>query len=181
MSLPHSILGFLSYNSMTGYDLMKAFNSSVSFFWHAQTSQIYLELNKLERKGFVKAEHILQSDRPNKKIFTVTDEGRNEFLSWLSGDGQLLHGIKNEFLMKVFFSGNVPPKKTIEMLTRFREECRHYLKSMEKVPKSIEEYGKALDENTILYWRFASDFGNSYINMCIDWAGSCIKRLEESI
>jgi DNA-binding PadR family transcriptional regulator len=163
---------------MSGYDLMKAFNSSVSFFWHAQTSQIYLELNKLEKKGFVEAEYIMQSERPNKKIFTVTAEGKNEFLNWLSGDSQLLHGMKNDFLMKVFFSGNVSSEKSIAMLKKFEEECRQYLKAMEKVPQNIEDYKKNLEQDTILYWWFTADFGNCYISMCIDWAGRCIKKLE---
>ena len=46
MSLTYGILGFLSYGSMTGYDLAKAFSCSVNFFWNAQTSQIYRELGR---------------------------------------------------------------------------------------------------------------------------------------
>ena len=68
MSLSHGILGFLSYGNMTGYDLAKVFNSSVNFFWCAQNSHIYLELNKLEKQGYVSCEHIIQSDKPNKKL-----------------------------------------------------------------------------------------------------------------
>ena len=41
MSLANGILGFLAYGEMTGYDLTKAFNSSVRFFWHAQKAQVY--------------------------------------------------------------------------------------------------------------------------------------------
>ena len=53
MSLQHGVLGFLNYGSMSGYDLAKAFSSSVQFFWNAQNSQIYLVLDKLEKQGFV--------------------------------------------------------------------------------------------------------------------------------
>lgn len=49
MPLAHGILGLLHYGSMSGYDLSKAFRASVNLFWHAQTSQIYATLDKLER------------------------------------------------------------------------------------------------------------------------------------
>lgn len=51
MSLAFGILGFLNYGSMSGYDLVKAFESSLQFFWHAQNSHIYLELKKWRRKA----------------------------------------------------------------------------------------------------------------------------------
>lgn len=43
MSLAFGILGFLNYAPMSGYDLVRAFDSSLQFFWHAQNSHIYLE------------------------------------------------------------------------------------------------------------------------------------------
>ncbi len=51
MSLGFGILGFLNYGPMSGYDLVKAFESSLQFFWHAQSSHIYLELKKTGKEG----------------------------------------------------------------------------------------------------------------------------------
>jgi len=45
MALKHGLLGLLNYKSETGYDLDKLFKQSLNFFWKAQTSQIYRELN----------------------------------------------------------------------------------------------------------------------------------------
>ncbi|MGE5576976.1 MAG: PadR family transcriptional regulator, partial [Syntrophothermus sp.] len=63
MSLPYAILGFLSYRPMTGYDLGNFFKQSVAHFWHAELSQIYRELGKLEEKGLVKSEIQPQESR----------------------------------------------------------------------------------------------------------------------
>ena len=41
MPLKHAILGLLNYAEMTGYNIDRYFKSSIAFFWHAQTSQIY--------------------------------------------------------------------------------------------------------------------------------------------
>lgn len=180
MSLSHGILGFLSYGSMTGYDLSKAFDKSVKFFWYAQASQIYLELNKLEEKKLVTCEYMIQREKPNKKIFSITETGKAEFLKWLSsesnGQGK---GIKNAFLMKVFFSGNQTPEKSVQMLKAFSMDCKKYLTEMEKIPQSIEDYGENVSPLQMLYWSFAADFGDSYMKMCMHWADECVAKLEE--
>lgn len=51
--LKHGILGLLNYHDMTGYEIMQTFRDSLRFFWSAQTSQIYRELQKLDEKGWV--------------------------------------------------------------------------------------------------------------------------------
>lgn len=51
MGLQHGILGFLNYGPCSGYELTKAFHSSVQFFWPAQTSQIYLTLGNWRMPG----------------------------------------------------------------------------------------------------------------------------------
>lgn len=48
--LKHGILGLLNYGDMTGYEIMKVFRDSLSFFWTANTSQIYRELNTLKKR-----------------------------------------------------------------------------------------------------------------------------------
>ncbi len=180
MSLSHGILGFLSYGSMTGYDLAKAFNSSVKFFWYAQNSHIYLELNKLEKKQYITCEHIIQTDKPNKKLYSITDLGKREFLTWLSQNTNEVEKGKNTFLLKIFFSGNKTPSESIAMLKDFSDDCKEYLESMSGIPQNIDNYGKDMDSYQVLYWQFTADFGLRYIKLCIDWANECIKILEEN-
>lgn len=180
MSLSHGILGFLSYGNMSGYDLAKAFGSSIKFFWYAQTSHIYLELNKLEKKGLVTCEVIMQTDKPNKKLYSITESGKKEFLDWLASDkNEFEKGNKNAFLMRVFFSGNRTPKESIEMLSKYIEDCKTYLNSMKDIPESIKEYEEFTESYQSLYWSFTADFGYSYVKMSMEWAERCVQRLEE--
>ncbi len=90
MSLSHSILGFLSYQSMTGTIWPRHLVPLSGFFWYAQTSQIYLELNKLEKKEFVSCEIIIQTEKPSKKLYSITPKGKDEFLHWLSKENDEL-------------------------------------------------------------------------------------------
>ncbi|RKI30415.1 PadR family transcriptional regulator [bacterium 1xD8-6] len=179
MSLGFGILGFLNYGPMSGYDLVKAFESSLQFFWHAQNSQIYLELKKLEKKGYIDGETVIQSDRPNKKIFSITEAGKRAFMDWLAkGAEEDATHFKSAFLMKVFFGGNMPPAQSADMLRKFKADCETYLEKMGETPDSIGKYGSNKEKYQTLYWQFTVDFGYCFIKTCIEWAARCIQKLE---
>ena len=84
MSLKDALLGLLDHRPMTGYDLKRIFDDPMGFFWVAQMSQIYRELNKLEEKGLVKSEIVPQEKRPDRKVYQLTKEGKKIFLNWLN-------------------------------------------------------------------------------------------------
>lgn len=179
MSLAFGILGFLNYKPMSGYDLVKAFESSLEFFWYAQSSHIYLELKKLEKKGYICGNTVIQSDRPNKRIFSITGTGREAFINWLSqGDKEDITHFKSTFLIKIFFGGNILPAQSIDMLKKFKEDCESYLEKMSSVPRSVEYYGANKEDYQTIYWQFTADFGYSFIHTCIEWAERCIEKLE---
>lgn len=179
MSLGFGILGFLNYTPMSGYDLVKAFESSLQFFWHAQSSHIYLELKNLEKKGYICGETVIQSERPNKKIFSITETGKKAFMNWLAQDpGADATQFKSAFLMKVFFCGNMPPAQSTAMLKKFKKDCEAYLEKMGTTPESIEKYGSYKETYKTMYWQFTVDFGYCFIKTCIEWADRCIEKLE---
>ena len=84
--LKHGILGLLSYGDMTGYQIMTVFRDSLSHFWVAQTSQIYRELQGLEKNGWIAAVHVEQAGKPDKNVLSITAAGREELLRWLRED-----------------------------------------------------------------------------------------------
>ena len=67
MHLEHAILGFLSYQPFTGYELKRLFDQSIRHFWPADQSQIYKTLSKLAEKKYASIEVIHQEDRPSRK------------------------------------------------------------------------------------------------------------------
>ena len=85
--LKHGILGLLNYQDMTGYEINTVFRDSLCYFWNAQTSQIYRELQTLEQKGWVTKCYVAQQGKPDKNVYSVTGEGRTELLRWLSEEG----------------------------------------------------------------------------------------------
>ncbi len=82
MALAEAILVCLTERPMTGYELAKLFDSSVGFFWRAGHQQIYRELQQLRADRLVSSEEVIQSGRPNKTIYTITDAGLDRIQIW---------------------------------------------------------------------------------------------------
>jgi PadR family transcriptional regulator AphA len=69
---------------MTGYDLSKQFQSSVSHVWHAPDSQIYPELKRMEKEGLLEGHDVLWGQRGVKREYHITDNGLHAFRLWMN-------------------------------------------------------------------------------------------------
>src|SRR4028119_1933216 len=81
-TLGFAILGLLARESLSGYDLTQRMKGRVGFFWGAGHSQIYPELARLEEGGFVTHSVVEQRERPNKKVFEITQRGLEALKGW---------------------------------------------------------------------------------------------------
>lgn len=84
VALPHAILVSLSEQSGSGYELARRFDRSIGFFWSATHQQIYRTLRVMEDHGWVDATPVVQQGRPDKKVYTVAEAGRDELARWLA-------------------------------------------------------------------------------------------------
>ena len=182
MSLKHGILGFMLYGVDNGYELNKAFERSIDNFWHATPSQIYRELDWLERNGMAESEVVVQSGKPNKKKFRITAQGREMFREWLASGAEESITIRSTFLMRVFFSGLQPGEDAVTMLAEFEQHCRAEEGMAEEWNRSIEHYRpKVGDKMQSLYWQITVDFGRRYLQMCREWSEVSREKIEEEI
>lgn len=177
--LKHGILGLLNYHPMTGYEIMLVFRDSLRFFWSAQTSQIYRELQTLEAEGWVGKTSVFQQSKPDKNIYTITPEGHNELLRWLS-DGTPELNSRSHILMKVFFLGEQSRGENICYFENLKRYCAVLLQSLDMAQEHIGQYSDMIDDQgRSAYWEMTIDFGRRNMRMYMDWAQNCIERLRE--
>jgi len=176
--LKHGILGLLNYHPMTGYEIMTVFRDSLHFFWSAQTSQIYRELQTLEAKGWVGKTPVPQQGKPDKNVYDITPEGREELFRWLS-DGEFAMDNRSQILMKVFFLGERGREENIRYFEGLKEYCGIFLQSLDMAQEHIGQYRDFISEpDKAVYWEMTVDFGRRNMKMYMDWAQSCIERLK---
>lgn len=84
MSLPQVLLGLLSEQSRTGYDLERAMREDLDHVWRAELSQIYPALARLRRAGWVHMKVLGPRRGPRRNLYRVTAAGRRELRRWLA-------------------------------------------------------------------------------------------------
>lgn len=104
-TLKYAILGLVNRQPMTGYDLTNEFNSNhLANFWYAKHSQVYPELSRLAKEGLLTCEIVIQGEKLEKKLYTITEKGRQELKKWLDEDEPLGPTPKDIFRLRMYFS-----------------------------------------------------------------------------
>jgi PadR family transcriptional regulator AphA len=182
VSLHYALLGLLSYMPMTGYDLKKMFDQSIKNLWAAHISQIYRELGELEKEWYVTFEIKEQQDRPDKKIYSITKDGRLAFQRWLFDPPEKLSKeVRDEFMLRVFFGAELGRDELIALLERFHEQKKLERDTLlPEISRSIDQYAKVVDaQKKVPSWRLVEKRVIMTNKMLLRWSEECIKELKE--
>ncbi|KEK15565.1 PadR family transcriptional regulator [Limosilactobacillus reuteri] len=131
------ILGILRNKPRTGYEINDILQNQISYFYDGTYGMIYPTLKKLEKEEKVKKETVIQEDKPNKNIFSITDKGREELRKYLESD-KVEEVFKSDFLMKLFFGDDYLSKqKIIELI---KSEIKVKEDQIKRLESSLEHW-----------------------------------------
>ena len=137
MSLRFALLGLLDYRGpLTGYELTRILQRTPTLFWQASHSQIYPELAKCLRLGLVEAEKVPQREKPDKKVYSVTSSGREDLRKWLNR-GEKDEAVRDEFLLKIYLSRDLPMVQLIARVNERRGMHEKRLRTYQERERSI--------------------------------------------
>ena len=84
MNIRTLCLGILSRGDATGYEIKKMAEEGLfSHFIEASFGSIYPALKKLEEEGLIRMKLEIQENAPNRKVYTITEAGKQTFLNSL--------------------------------------------------------------------------------------------------
>ena len=132
MSLSHAILTALLDEDLTGYALAKQFDVSLGFFWQASHQQIYRELKGLHLAGSVNVLEVPQHGKPDKRVYSLTNQGRQMLDSWITQSTRH-RGVKDELFIKLFNVGSVPVEQVTEAVAQRQAEHARKLELYRKI------------------------------------------------
>ncbi|MEO1292913.1 MAG: PadR family transcriptional regulator [Pseudomonadota bacterium] len=174
MALGDAILVCLAERAMSGYDLAKWFDASIGFFWSASHPQIYRELRRLREAGFVEAEEIAQSGKPNRIEYSLTEAGRTALLDW-SREPVESPALKDDLLVRFYALDHVDPEALREQLLTRRAQHEDRLRRYEKIRAQHYE-GRALSRSE-RGKRLGLDLGIRYEKGWIAWCDEALGEI----
>jgi DNA-binding PadR family transcriptional regulator len=177
-TLKYAILGLINRRSLTGYDITKEFNNGLVDFWYAKHSQIYPELKKLTSEGLISFKTIIQGEKLEKKLYTITDNGKICLQKWLEEDDPLGPTPKDIFRLKAYFCDTMTSDT---LLRQFQNASDKHSKKLDYLENSMKELLKKKDVSKA----FSPEFGDYIVlngaimreKTYIDWLFDCMKKI----
>lgn len=167
-----ALLGLLRKQPMSGYDLRKDAERSVGYFWAPAKTQIYATLPKLVEAGFATQEKVVQSARPDKTIYAITQEGRDAVREWVeeapldAGQG------RNLILLKLYLGEGADPDALQRQLGERREDAERLLSEL----RELEASGAGGSEFQALTRRW----GVLYAEALLAWTAEASEALKNA-
>jgi DNA-binding PadR family transcriptional regulator len=177
MSLEYAILGILNYMPFSGYDLKKVFDVSIRHFWPANQTQIYRTLSRLAGQGLVEMEVIEQTERPDRKVYHITEAGRNDLRHWLVSS-KPLEVNRNAKLIQVYFAGQLTDKEILHIFEGLAAQVRIGLQQYDSIPTHIEAYSNTVGSaREFFFWMLTLEAGKTIAGANLEWLESVITRI----
>lgn len=150
-----AILGCLSMKPMSGYDIQNFTKASIGYFWQEGFGQIYPVLKRLLAGGLVSRKTEPQEGKPDRHVYSLTTAGKEKLLEWLTEETNP-QPVRNEFLLKIFFSSNVGPSSIGKALQKYLEQQKSILKVYQQLQKHLREHEA---NEQFPYWFTTLKFG----------------------
>ena len=152
------------------------FDSSIKHFWPAQQSHIYGALSSLTEKGWASYELVIQTERPNRKVYTITSLGHEALERWLLIP-LIDRQIRSPFLIQLFFSGAMGDQDILETLETRADELRKLVQEYAEGPVTQPTFSADLPKREQFFWYLTLDYGLERLRFDLAWMESAIDKM----
>jgi DNA-binding PadR family transcriptional regulator len=156
----------------TGYEIKQLVDVSTRFFWAASYGQIYPELRRLEDDGLISSEDASTNGR-RRRAYELTGAGEDALDAWLRSDEPPLFEMRDEGLLKAFFSGDLPPEDRLKNVRAMRARHSDVVASLRGIEPVVQEKGGG--PYAVLR------FGMAFHAFCADWLEDMERELETEL
>jgi DNA-binding PadR family transcriptional regulator len=165
------LLGFLLPGPLHGYELHLRIQDArkLGLVWRVKQANLYALLTKLEADGFLEAELIMQVARPPKRLFRLTEGGRQAFVAWVSTPVPHGRDVRIEFLAKLFWAQQTSVAATDHLLALQRDVAQGLL------AQAAVEMTDA--DGAESYTRLVNEFRRGQLEAMLRWLDSCAATL----
>jgi PadR family transcriptional regulator, regulatory protein AphA len=168
MDIKFAILGFLSWQSFSGYDLKKAINDSPAFYWSGNNNQIYTTLVQLHKDGLVTQEVQQQERYPSRKVYSITEMGLSALRQWLLSSPEL-PVLRKTFLVQLAWSAQLGPGELESLLEKYEYEVNMQMLMLEEGERRGKRINPGRTPRETYIWKMIVENFLSFYRNEVDW------------
>lgn len=167
------ILGLLSHEELTGYEIKKRMDTTLKYFWSASYGSIYPALNDLVNRGLAAKREDTNSKR-NKLIYAITENGRDYLKKWLSLPIEK-DELRYETLLKLFFGSEKGEQQALIHIEAFEKRIEEELPYLLRAKTILNE--KLKEDTAHKYYLLTVEFGIKTYQTYLEWCKEARKLL----
>jgi DNA-binding PadR family transcriptional regulator len=121
MPIQHAVLALLDDGPTHGYELKRRFEAAIGPQWgRLNIGHLYQTLDRLARDGYVTSRRVSNDVRPDRRVFALTDAGRQELASWLEQPAERVSGYRDELFFKLLVASRTGADTVVAVVSRQR-------------------------------------------------------------
>jgi len=172
----YTILGCLTVEPMSGYDVKQYLSGTLVHFWSESYGQIYPTLGRLEEEGLVEGRDAPGERGRPKRVYSITEAGRRELEAWLREPAEPVTP-RYEHSLKLFFGYNVGPEASLEHVRRLRERTGESLEAYRGWEEALASRAGGDPRDPEPYWLAVLRGGVRYAEMVLEWCDETERSL----
>ncbi|NIV36880.1 MAG: PadR family transcriptional regulator, partial [Anaerolineae bacterium] len=133
-----ALLGLLLSEPKHGYELYQEFSRELGRVWRIGQSQLYAQLKLLEESRLVSVRVEEQPNRPARKVYQLTPEGRAVFEEWVHQPTPYLRRIRVEFLARLYFFQLLSLDGLDRLVAAQKAVCRDQIERFDRLMADTE-------------------------------------------
>ncbi len=171
-----AILGLLAEEPRSGYDIKKEVEERLSHFWSESFGHIYPMLRRLRKRELVEQKVERQEGRPDRKVYSITEEGRQALEAWFAEPSPPQRP-RNELLLRIFMGRFADPEHLIRDVRAQRESFDAALAQLRAVQAHLDQAEEPHPDQ--LYWELTLDYGLRALEALTEWGQEAESKLRQ--
>ncbi len=169
------ILGTLSIEpNLSGYDIRKGAESSISYFWRESYGQIYPTLKRLAAERLIVASKPDKGARKGRQVYSLTEAGRGCLREWLAVPFKN-DPPRNEFLLKLFLGREAAPGVSIAHVQELQRRNQSMLDTLLGLETMATTQASQNPDQP--FWMLTISLGIALTRAALEWGESALATL----
>lgn len=177
MSLRAVLLITLQREPGTGYDILQHFKTGLSHVWQASHQQVYRELDRMRAAGLLTCATVPQAERPDRKVYRLTDAGRQALDTWLA-EPLAASPVRQPLFAKFFVWEHWPEEARLQELAALRKQLKERLATYADIEQQWFSDPQALTPAQRAPWHTLR-LGQRLTETWIEWIEEVMKEQQE--
>lgn len=173
------ILGLLLLQSRTIYALRKRINCGLNLMYSCSTGSIQAAIKKLLHNNYININETTENGKI-KKIYSITNEGKSYFSSWVNSPMQI-DTAKNPELSKLYFMGFAEKDTRAKTIEQHLADLQKKYIVLNSICEEGERLSNEFQNNEIFFYQFqTAKYGRDFIDFNIKWYTTLLKNIKEN-